>query len=61
MLIAAPLEQLDHDIERMREAMALASRIVLDGFEMRTDVNVIRFPDRYQDPRGDVMYSNTAK
>jgi hypothetical protein len=28
---------------------------------MRTDVNVIRFPDRYQDPRGDVMYSNTAK
>lgn len=56
VLIAAPLEQLDHDIERMREALALASRIVLDGFEMRTDVNVIRFPDRYQDPRGDVMW-----
>ncbi len=56
VLIAAPLERLDHDIERMRAAMATASRIVLDGFELRTDVNVIRYPDRYMDPRGAEMW-----
>ena len=51
MLIAAPLDQLDHDIERTKAPMLKASRVVLDGFELRTDVNVIRYPDRYQDGR----------
>ena len=35
----------------MRAAMAEASRIVLDGFELGTDVYVTRYPDRYMDPR----------
>ena len=61
VLIAAPLDQLDHDIERMRAAMAKASRVVLDGFELRTDVNVVRYPDRYQDPRGVVMWERVMK
>ena len=56
VLIAAPLDQLDLEIERMRTAMATASRLVLGGFELRIDVNVIRYPDRYQDPRGAVMW-----
>jgi hypothetical protein len=56
VLIAAPLERLDHDIERMQAAMAKAARVVLDGFELRTDVNIVRYPDRYQDSRGDVMW-----
>ena len=56
VLIAAPLDRLDHDIERMKAAMAKASRVVLNGFELRTDVNVIRYPDRYQDQRGAVMW-----
>jgi DNA polymerase-1 len=30
MLIAAPLDQLDHDIERTKAAMLKASRVVLD-------------------------------
>ena len=61
VLIAAPLDQLDHDIERMKAAMAKASRVVLDGFELRTDVNVVRYPDRYQDPRGAVMWERVMK
>jgi DNA polymerase-1 len=56
VLIAAPLDQLDHNIKAMKEAMAKASRVVLGGFELRTDVNVVRYPDRYQDPRGAVMW-----
>jgi hypothetical protein len=41
----------------MRAAMAEASRIVLNGFELRTDVHVVRYPDRYMDPRGAVMWA----
>ena len=61
MLIAAPLNQLDHDIERTKAAMMKASRVVLDGFELRTDVNVVRYPDRYQDPRGAMMWERVMK
>jgi hypothetical protein len=55
-LICAPIDRIDDVITQMRAAMAEASRIVLDGFELRTDVHVVRFPDRYMDPRGQVMW-----
>ena len=61
LLIAAPLERLDHDIERMQAAMAKASRVVLDGFELRIDANAVQYPDRYQDPRGKVMWERVMK
>jgi hypothetical protein len=34
-----------------RSAMAEASRIVLNGFELRTDSSFVKFPGRYSDPR----------
>jgi hypothetical protein len=61
VLIAAPLDRLDRDIERMQAAMAKASRVVLDDFELRTDVDIIRYPDRYVDPRGEVMWERVMK
>jgi DNA polymerase I len=56
VLICAPLDRLDADVAGMRTAMAEASRIVLDGFELRTDAKLVRYPDRYMDPRGRVMW-----
>jgi DNA polymerase-1 len=56
-LICAPLERLDADIALMRQAMVEASRSVLDGFEIGTDVSVVKFPDRYMDERGAVMWA----
>ena len=56
ILICAPLDRIDADIAEMRAAMNEASRAVLDGFVIRTDVNIIRYPDRYMDPRGSVMW-----
>jgi hypothetical protein len=41
--------------------MAEASRIVLDGFELQTDVSIVRFPDRYSDPRGIVMWDRVMR
>ena len=56
VLICAPLDRLDADIERMQDAMREASRIVLNGFELGTDATVVRCPDRYMDERGTVMW-----
>jgi DNA polymerase family A len=61
VLICAPLDLLDADIASMRAAMAEASRAVLGGFEIRTDVKTIRYPDRYDDPRGAVMWDRVMK
>ncbi len=52
LLIEAPLDQLDAAVAATRIAMAEASRIVLAGFEVATDVTVVRWPDRYLDERG---------
>jgi len=40
----------------MRAAMAEASRAVLRGFELGTDIKVVRYPDRYMDKRGKIMW-----
>jgi DNA polymerase I len=56
VLICAPLERLEADVARMQDAMREASRVVLAGFELGTDVTVVRYPDRYMDERGAVMW-----
>jgi DNA polymerase I len=60
-LICAPLERLEADILTMRAAMAEASRVVLGGFELGTDVSITRWPDRYMDDRGRVMWDLATK
>jgi hypothetical protein len=55
-LICSPFDRLEADIAIMRSAMAEASRIVLGGFELGTDVSVTRWPARYMDPRGAAMW-----
>ena len=56
ILIEAPLNELPDTIKRTQALMAEASRVVLSGFELRTDAEVIRYPDRYSDGRGRVMW-----
>jgi DNA polymerase-1 len=61
VLIFTPLDRLDANITAMRAAMTEASRAVLSGFELGTDVNVIRWPARYSDPRGVIMWDRVIK
>jgi len=61
LMILTPPERLEADIERTRRCMAEASRVVLGGFEIRVDAKVIRWPDRYFDPRGRVMWERVCK
>ena len=56
VLICAPLEWLEDDIAQMCAAMTEASRIVLGGFELRSEVKRILPPDRFRDKRGAMMW-----
>jgi len=59
LLIEAPLDELDEAITASQALMQEASRIVLDGFELGSDVKVVRYPERYMDKRGEVMWNKT--
>ena len=75
VLICAPLERLEDDIVKMRAIMAEASRIILNGFELRTDCpdevdeegkpirypHVIRYPRRFMDGRGAAMWDQVMR
>ena len=55
LLIEAPLDELDEAIITTQSLMQEASQLVLDGFELGSDVKRVCYPDRYMDKRGVVM------
>lgn len=57
LLIEAPLDEIDAAVARTQRLMAEASAVVLDGFELRTSVRIVRAPDRWSDDRGQVVWS----
>ena len=61
VLIQAPMADLADTIALAQRLMAEASAIVLDGFPLRTDAAIIRWPDRYDDPRGRAMVATLAR
>jgi DNA polymerase-1 len=57
LLIHSHVTTIDRDVERMLDAMREASRIVLDGFELNVDSEVVSYPERFMDEnRGRVMW-----
>ena len=56
VLIEAPLDELEHSITTAQAIMADASARVLDGFRLRSGVEVFRYPERYIDARGIRMW-----
>lgn len=56
VLIEGPEDSIDDVVADMQAAMLEASRIVLDGFELRTDAKVVRHGERYMDQRGVMMF-----
>ena len=62
VLIGAPLDRIEADVALMQEIMRRASRIVLNAnpagtHELRTDAKIIRYPERYSDPRGGAIWT----
>src|SRR5271157_2950733 len=44
-------------VAETREAMAEASAVILDGFRLRSDAAIVRWPGRYMDDRGREFWS----
>jgi len=61
ILIEAPLAELEDAAMAAQRAMATASRVVLTGVELRSDVDLIRWPDRYSDERGRTMWQTVSQ
>ncbi len=61
VLIEAPLERLDQDIAAAQDLMQKAGEIILNGFPVRSDAEVVRYPDRYRDGRGREMWNRVWK
>jgi DNA polymerase I len=62
VLIEAPIERIEADVTLMQELMRRASRIVLNvhaagTHELRTDMKIVRYPDRYSDQRGEAIWT----
>ncbi|MET0107212.1 MAG: DNA polymerase [Sedimenticola sp.] len=60
VLIEAPLEDLSEIIRQTQQIMSDASAIVLNGFRLRSDVEIFRYPERYMDGRGDPMWQTVT-
>jgi DNA polymerase I len=61
LLIESPLETLDDTVLLTQRIMEEAGAIVLDGFKLRTDAEVVRYPDRYRDKRETGMWDLVLK
>lgn len=61
VLIEAPEASVEAASAAMQECMLSAARVVLDGFELRTDTDFIRYPARYIDPRGKGMWERAVR
>ena len=56
LLVEGPADEIHRVVSDTQAAMAEASRLVLDGFELRSDAKIVCYPDRYSDPRGERMW-----
>ena len=61
LLVEGDADRMNETIAITQVAMTEASRVVLGGLEVPTDVEVIAWPDRYADPRGEVMWARVME
>jgi hypothetical protein len=56
LLVEGSVEEIQDVVAQTQAVMAEASRVVLAGFELRSDAKIVRHPERYSDPRGERMW-----
>jgi hypothetical protein len=56
ILVEAAADEIDAAVDQARRAMDRASELVLYGFRLRTDFEVIHWPDRYRDGRSAAFF-----
>ena len=61
VLIGSSIDNIERDTKAMQEIMEEASRAVLGGFNIPTEAKIVRYPDRYMDKRGVVMWDRVMR
>jgi hypothetical protein len=61
VLITAPEGEIEEAAAAMSGYMREASRIVLNGFELRTDLSIVRYPDHYASEKGAAFGGTVSK
>jgi DNA polymerase I len=61
LLIEAPGNDIERAVCICQEAMEEASRLVLNGFTIRTEAKIIRYPERFMDGRGTSMWNAVSE
>jgi DNA polymerase I len=61
ILIEAPLETLDVVVAQTQGIMQQASATVLNGFVLKSDARIVRYPNRYMDERGIKMWDTVME
>ena len=56
LLIEASCDEIEDAVGHCQRLMLEASEVVLGGFPLRTEAEVVRYPDRYMDKRGKEMW-----
>ena len=57
ILVEGPANAIAETVASAQAAMREASAIVLGGFELETDADVVSYPNRYSDERGTEMWT----
>jgi hypothetical protein len=52
VMVEGPADSIDAIVAETQAAMAEASAVILNGFQLRSDAKIVRWPDRYMDDRG---------
>lgn len=60
LLIEADNTAIDEVTRKTQDLMEEASRIVLDGFTIRTEAKIVCYPERYMDDRGKRMWDKVT-
>ena len=61
ILIEAPLGEIERHVAALQACMREASRHVLGGLELGSDAKIVRWPGRYVDQRGEVMWETVTR
>jgi DNA polymerase I-like protein with 3'-5' exonuclease and polymerase domains len=61
LLVEGPADGIEAVVAETQRAMREASEYVLPGFPLRTDAKIVRYPERYSDPRGVRMWDTVSR
>ncbi len=60
VLVEGPSDDIYHIVAEAQRAMREASEIVLNGFSLKSEAEIVRWPNRYSDERGKRMWDRVT-